>query len=147
MQSHFQPEQIPPRARFEKLFSLLPALPQQVSTRGRPPFARDALLRVLIYQRLHRLSSLTDLAFELETNLSLTAVCGFPMLQHPPSRERFSFFLRTTSHIACRCWRFRRCPRLPGTRRLRRSGCRRRGWGGPSPENRGAASRRRAWRS
>ena len=98
MKSLFQPEQIPPRVRFEKLFSHLPGLTQKTNARGRPPFARDALLRALIYQRLRGLSSLTDLAFELEANPLVAAACGFPMLQHPPSRERFSFFLRTTPH-------------------------------------------------
>lgn len=98
MKSLFQPEEIPPRVRFEKLFSHLPVLAQKISARGRPPFARDALLRALIYQRLRGRAPLTDLAFELENNLSVAAACGFPMLQHPPSRERFSFFLRTTPH-------------------------------------------------
>lgn len=98
MRSLFQPEEIPPRVRFEKLFSHLPALIQKTNVRGRPPFAQEALLRALIYQRLRGLPSLTDLAFELENNPAVTAACGFSVFQHPPSRERFSRFLRTTPH-------------------------------------------------
>jgi len=98
MKSLFPPEEIPSRVRFEKLFSHLPALGQKESTRGRPPFARDALMRALIYQHLRRLPSLTDLAFELENNPAVAAACGFSTFQHPPSLERFSRFLRTTPH-------------------------------------------------
>jgi len=98
MKSLFSPEEIPPRVRFEKLFSHLPALTQKINARGRPSFARDALLRALIYQHLRGLPSLTDLAFELENNPAFAAACGFSTFQHPPSLERFSRFLRTTPH-------------------------------------------------
>jgi transposase len=96
--SLFRPEEIPPRVRFEKLFSHLPAWAQKISIRGRPPFARESLLRALIYQRLRGLASLTDLAFELENNPAVAVACGFSMFHRPPSRERFSRFLRTTPH-------------------------------------------------
>ena len=98
MKSLFLPEEIPPRVRFEKLFSHLPALTQQTNARGRPPFAREALLRALIYQRLRGLLALTDFAFELENNPAVQAACGFSAFQKPPSRERFSRFLRATPH-------------------------------------------------
>ena len=98
MKSLFPPEEIPSRVRFEKLFSHLPALGQKESARGRPPFARDALMRALIYQHLRGLPSLTDLAFELKNNPAVAAACGFSTFQHPPSLERFSRFLRTTPH-------------------------------------------------
>jgi hypothetical protein len=98
MKSLFLPEQIPPRVRFEKLFSHLPALTQKTNARGRPPFPRNALLRALIYQRLRGIPSLIELAFELENNPAVQAACGFATFQHPPSRERFSRFLQTTPH-------------------------------------------------
>jgi transposase len=98
MKSLFLPEEIPPRVRFEKLFSHLPVWTQKTSLRGRPPFAQEALLRALIYQRLRGLPSLTDLAFELENNPAVQAACGFSTFQHPPSLERFSRFLHATPH-------------------------------------------------
>ena len=94
----FPPEDLPPRVRFEKLFSHLPSLARKINPRGRPAFDRNALLRALIYQHLRGLPSLTDLAFELENNLAVAAACGLSTFQHPPSRERFSRFLRTTPH-------------------------------------------------
>jgi transposase len=96
MKSLFQPEDLPPRVRFEKLFSHLPAWGQKHNARGRPPFSREALLRALIYCHLRGLPSLTELAFELENNAAAATACGFSPFHHPPSRERFSFFLRTT---------------------------------------------------
>jgi len=64
----FKAEDLPPRARYEKLFENLPPLPDLSKATGRPPFSRDAILRALIYKNLRGLPSLTDLVFELENN-------------------------------------------------------------------------------
>jgi len=94
--SLFNPEDLPPRIRYEKLFNHLPPMEETSKKRGRPPFPKDAILRALIYRHLRGLPSLADLAFELENNPMMAEVLGFSAFERPPSKERFSCFLRTT---------------------------------------------------
>ena len=97
--SLFKAEDLPPRIRYEKLFENLPALPELPKATGRPAFSRDAILRALIYKNLRGLPSLTDLVFELENNPIMAEVLGFFPGRPGPSKERFSQFLRTMSHV------------------------------------------------
>lgn len=92
----FNPEDLPPRIRYEKLFKHLPPMEETSKVRGRPPFSKEAILRALIYRNLRGLPSLGDLAFELGNNPMMAEVLGFSAFQRPPSKERFSCFLRTT---------------------------------------------------
>jgi hypothetical protein len=94
--SLFNPEDLPPRIRYEKLFKHLPPMDESSNVRGRPPFPKEAILRALIYRNLRGLPSLGDLAFELENNPMMAQVLGFSAFERPPSKERFSCFLRTT---------------------------------------------------
>jgi hypothetical protein len=103
--SLFNPEDLPPRIRYEKLFKHLPAMEEMSKVRGRPSFPKDAILRALIYRNLRGLASLADLAFELENNPMMAEVLGFPAFQRPPSKERFSCFLRTTVNRDLQCIR------------------------------------------
>ncbi|MFQ5822399.1 MAG: transposase [Candidatus Heimdallarchaeota archaeon] len=96
--SLFKPEDLPPRIRYEKLFNYLPPWEEASKERGRPPFPKEAILRALIYRHLRGLPSLADLAFELENNPTMAEVLGFSTFHHPPSKERFSCFLRTTNN-------------------------------------------------
>jgi len=88
------PESIPPRARYEKLFENLPEIPSGKYQRGRPPIARGALLKGLIYRNLRGLDKLVELEFELLNNPSIAEPLGLDPLKRPPSDERFSEFLR-----------------------------------------------------
>ncbi|MBN1272980.1 MAG: transposase [Candidatus Aminicenantes bacterium] len=92
----FQPEDLPPGIRYEKLFNHLPFMEQTNKVRGRPPFSKNAILRSLIYRNLRGLPSLGDLAFELKNNPMMAEVLGFSPFERSPSKERFSRFLRTT---------------------------------------------------
>jgi len=95
----FKPEDLPPRVRYGKLFENLPPLPALPKATGRTPFSQDAILRALIYKNLRGLPSLTDLVFELENNPVMADVLGFSLGRQAPSKERFSRFLRTSSHL------------------------------------------------
>jgi len=88
-------ESIPPSTRYEKLFDNLPELPSESTRQGRPPIARDALLRGLIYRNLRGINKLVELEFELRNNPSIAEPLGFNPLRKPPSDERFSDFLRS----------------------------------------------------
>ena len=95
----FQPQDLPPKIRYEKVFSLLPSLSSHANKkRGRPAFSKNSLLRALIYKNLRGLPSLSELAFELKNNPVMAEVIGFPAWETSPSIERFSHFLRDTSH-------------------------------------------------
>jgi len=96
--SLFNTEDLPPRIRYEKLFKHLPPMKETAKERGRPSFPKDTILRALIYRNLRGLASLGDLAFELENNPMMAEVLGFSAFQRPPSKERFSCFLRTTDN-------------------------------------------------
>ena len=81
--SLFNPEDLPPRIRYEKLFKHLPPMEQPSKVRGRPPFPKEAILRALIYRNLRGLPSLGDLAFELENNPMMAQVLGFSAFERP----------------------------------------------------------------
>ncbi len=93
-----QPEHLPPRLRWEKLFARLPPWPQAPSRQGRKPYERSALLKALIYQRLTRRRFLQDLHRHLLESPPLLAALGFNPYEAPPSVERFSSFLADTPH-------------------------------------------------
>jgi hypothetical protein len=95
-ESIFPAEQLPPRIRYEKLFSRLPALKESTKRRGRPPVSRNAILRSLIHGNLRRFATLGDLVFELENNPSIFSALGFSPLDRVPSVERFSSFHHDT---------------------------------------------------
>lgn len=94
----FKPQDLPPRIRYEKLFSNLLTFPQDPPTRGRPPFTKESLLKALIYKILRGFPSLSELAFELKNNPVMAETLGFSAWENPPSVERFSHFLRSTSN-------------------------------------------------
>ena len=89
------PESIAPRARYEKLFENLPAIPSKDTGRGRPPVSREALLKGLIYRNLRGIHKLVELEFELLNNPSMAEPLGLDPLKRPPSDERFSEFIRS----------------------------------------------------
>ena len=89
------PEYIPPRTRYEKLFENLSEIPARKSQRGRPPLARGALLKGLIYRNLRGIDKLVELEFELLNNPSIAEPLGLDPMKRPPSDERFSHFLRS----------------------------------------------------
>jgi len=94
-----QPEQLPPRLRWEKLFQFLPAWPQSADPQfGRKPYDRQALLKAALYQRLTRRRFLQDLYRHLLESPPIMAALGFDPYQRPPSVERFSSFLADTPH-------------------------------------------------
>lgn len=91
-----QPEDLPPRIRYEQLLSLLPLPIEPGPGRGRPPVSRNALLKALVYRALRRLHTLGDLVFELNNNHPVAVALGFCPTRRMPSVERFSSFLRKT---------------------------------------------------
>lgn len=95
----FRAQHLPPKIPSERVFALLPLVPETPEkTRGRPAFSRAALLRALIYKSLRGLPSLSELAFELRNNPVISELLGFPAWETPPSIERFSHFLRDTDN-------------------------------------------------
>lgn len=58
---------------------------------GRKPFCRRTICRALIYKNLKAIKTLSELAFELSTNLGIAYVLGFN--KQSPSRHRFVEFL------------------------------------------------------
>lgn len=58
---------------------------------GRRPFSRQAICRALVYKNLKAIKTLSELAFELFTNLGIAYILGFD--KQPPSRHRFEEFL------------------------------------------------------
>lgn len=94
-----QPEHLPPRLRWEKLFQFLPSWPELTLPQpGRKPYDRTALLKAALYQRLTRRRFLQDLHRHLLENPPMLAALGFDPYQPPPSVERFSSFLADTPH-------------------------------------------------
>ena len=92
-----EPESLPPRIHYEKLFSELPDMgPRHRAGPGRRPILRSALLRALIYKSLRRFPSLSELVFDLKCNTAMGAAVGFGPEGRIPSIERFSTFLRDT---------------------------------------------------
>jgi hypothetical protein len=96
--SIFRPEQLPHPVRYDMLFEHLPPLAEKRSYTGRPPFAINAILKALIYKALSQLLSLSELAFGLRNNPSLSQTLGFNPYRSAPSVERFSRFLRHTDN-------------------------------------------------
>lgn len=92
----FQPQDLPPAFPYDTLFHYLPAMAQVVGRTGRRPISRNGLLRAFIYKNLRRLSSLSDLVFEINNNPGISPVLGFNPVNAAPSIERFSSFLRHT---------------------------------------------------
>jgi len=91
------PEHLPPRLRWERLFRLLPLPPDpQPTGPGRPGTPPSGLLKGLIYQRLTRLRFLRQLHTQLLENPSLCAAIGQDAYRSPPSLERFSAYLADT---------------------------------------------------
>jgi len=95
-----QPEHLPTRLRWEKLFQFLPPLPgfTRKQRRGRKPVDRNSILKALILQRLTRTRFLSDLHAKLFEHPPILAACGFNPYLDPPSLERFSAFLADTEH-------------------------------------------------
>lgn len=92
----FKPQDLPLKTPYEKVFSLLPSLPDsKKKKRGRPSFSKDSILRALIYKNLRGLPSLSELTFELKNNPHIAETLGFPAWESPPSIERFSRFMRS----------------------------------------------------
>ena len=92
----FNPLDLPPAIKYDILFNNLPPLTQHLAKTGRRPIERNVLLRALIYKALRRLSTLSDLVFELNNNPILSQTLGFDPIASAPSIERFSSFLRDT---------------------------------------------------
>jgi len=90
----FNPQDLPPAVKYDLLFQQLPSLSQSVARTGRRPVERQALLKALIYKSLRRLSTLSDLVFEINNNPLLSQALGFNPMAAAPSIERFSCFLR-----------------------------------------------------
>lgn len=93
------PESLPPRVRYERLFSDLPEIRSvRQPGPGRRPVSRDALLKALVYKSLRRFATLSDLVFDLNCNPAMGAAVGFGPERRIPSVQRFSAFLRDTDH-------------------------------------------------
>jgi hypothetical protein len=60
------------------------------------------LLKALIYKALRRFPYLSDLAFELNNNPSISKALGFNPFASAPSTERFSSFLHDVEHLEIR---------------------------------------------
>lgn len=58
---------------------------------GRRPFCRRAICRALVYKNLKAIKTLSELVFELSTNLGIAYILGFD--KQVPSRHRFEEFL------------------------------------------------------
>lgn len=94
----FDPVDLPPAVKYEKLFENLPKLEQHTPKTGRRPTSRNSLLKALIYKSLRRFPFLSDLTFELNNNPSVSQALGFNPLAPAPSVERFSSFLHDTKN-------------------------------------------------
>ena len=96
----FPLETLTQKVHYGLLFKHLPSLPLRENNRGRPALPRDALFKAFIYKALRRLTTLTDLAFELQNNPMICQAVGFDPYRTPPSIERFSQFLQNIPHTA-----------------------------------------------
>ncbi len=94
----FDPADLPPAIKYEKLFDNLPMLKENIPKTGRRPISRNCMFRGLIYKSLRRFPYLTDLSFELNNNPSVSKALGFNPMKPAPSTERFSSFLHDTDH-------------------------------------------------
>lgn len=114
----FDPGDLPPARRYDKLFDNLPPLETELPKRGRHPINRDSLLKALIYRALRRLATLSDLVFELNNNPSMAHVVGLNPLAVAPSVERFSSFIRDTHNEQLQQIRMQLVERLIETRTI-----------------------------
>ena len=73
----FDPADLPPAVKYEKLFENLPMLKENIPKTGRRPISRNCMFRGLIYKSLRRFPYLTDLSFELNNNPSVSKALGF----------------------------------------------------------------------
>ena len=89
----FNPADLPPVIRYEKLFENLPLLQEPTPSTGRRPVSRNSILKALVYKALRRFATLSEVTFELNNNPSLSQALGFNPLKPAPSVERFSAFL------------------------------------------------------
>ena len=94
----FDPINLDSTVRYKRLFDCLPRLEEPVYKTGRKPLSRSSLLKAMIYKSLRRLSTLSDLSFELNNNPTISKTLGFNPLMNAPSIERFSSFLRDSSN-------------------------------------------------
>ena len=94
----FNPADLPPAVKYEKLFENLPMLKENIPKTGRRPISRNCMFRGLIYKSLRRFPYLSDLSFELNNNPSVSKALDFNLMKLVPSRERFSSFLHDTDH-------------------------------------------------
>ena len=69
----------------------LSTLKERLPKTGRRPFSRQAICRALVYKNLKAIKTLSELVFELSTNLGMAYILGFD--KEPPSRHRFEEFL------------------------------------------------------
>lgn len=72
----------------------LSIIKEQRPKRGRRPFCRQTIRRALIYKNLKAIKTLSELTFELSTNLGISYILGFD--KRLPSRHRFEEFLHKT---------------------------------------------------
>jgi len=93
-----QPEHLPLRLRWEKLFQFMPPWPQLSARTGRRPVDRRCILNAFVYQRLTRKRFLRDLHTHLMENPPTMAALGFNPYRPPPSLQRFSAFLSDCPH-------------------------------------------------
>jgi len=78
---------------YESIFEHLDLskIKEQLPKTGRRPFSREALCRALVYKNLKGIKTLSELSFELSSNLGIAYILGFD--KRIPSRHRFEEFL------------------------------------------------------
>jgi hypothetical protein len=83
----FDPRDLPPAIKYDILFNNLPPLTQRVAKKGRRPIERNALLKALVYKSLRGLSTLSDLALEIDNNPAMAQTLGFnPIFANHPMK-------------------------------------------------------------
>ena len=91
----FNPEEIfdRPLKRYELFFSVLDlSIIDKVSSVGRKPISRSAIVGALIFKNLRSIASLSDLSAELYERPALASILGFIPGDRPIPVERFSCF-------------------------------------------------------
>ncbi len=78
---------------YESIFEHLDLskIKEQLPKTGRRPFSRQAICRALVYKNLKAIKTLSELSFELSSNLGIAYILGFD--KRIPSRHRFEEFL------------------------------------------------------
>ena len=73
-----------PLEKYEILFSFLDTSPLDIlyPSTGRPPIPYETLLKALIYKNIKNVSSLSDLARELQDTPNLSLIFDFHPLHH-----------------------------------------------------------------